>query len=201
MSWINIISYEAAEGMLKRLYDRIKNKEDNNIDNVMMVHSLRPHTLEGHLKLYKNALHHANNTLPKWYVESLGVYVSRLNHCDYCVEHHSAGLERLLEDEIEYNKVAHAIMSGELTNAFEGKYLVGMQYARQLTVNPVLLQPSKVDQLREHGFSDGEVLEINQIVSYFNYGNRTVLGLGVTTEGDILGLSPNSENEDDFTHQ
>ncbi len=201
MSWIDIISYEAAEGILKRLYDRIKNKEDNNIDNVMMVHSLRPHTLEGHLKLYKNALHHANNTLPKWYVESLGVYVSRLNHCDYCVDHHSAGLERLLEDDIEFNKVYHAIMTGELTNAFEGKYLVGMQYARQLTLNPALMQPSKIDQLREHGFSDGEVLEINQIVSYFNYGNRTVLGLGVTTEGDILGLSPNGEGEENFTHQ
>ena len=42
---------------------------------------------------------------------------------------------------------------------------------------------------------DGEILEVNQVVAYFCYANRTVLGLGVTTEGDIIGLSPN-ENDD-----
>jgi hypothetical protein len=36
---------------------------------------------------------------------------------------------------------------------------------------------------------------VNQVAAYFCYANRTVLGLGVTTEGDIVGLSPN-ENAD-----
>jgi hypothetical protein len=40
------------------------------------------------------------------------------------------------------------------------------------------------------GWDDGEVLEINQVTAYFNYANRTVLGLGINTEGDIIGLSP-----------
>jgi hypothetical protein len=34
----------------------------------------------------------------------------------------------------------------------------------------------------------GEILEVNQVASYFAYVNRTVVGLGVTTEGDILGF-------------
>ena len=54
-----------------------------------------------------------------------------------------------------------------------------------------------IDLLREHGFSDGEILELNQVASYFNYVNRTVLGLGVNTEGDILGLSPNDSTDPD----
>jgi uncharacterized protein YciW len=49
--------------------------------------------------------------------------------------------------------------------------------------------------LKAAGFSDSEILEINQVVSYFNYANRTVLGLGVNLDGDILGLSPN-DNDD-----
>ena len=65
MSWIRIISYSEATGKLKKLYDRIKGP-DNYIDNIMLVHSLRPNTLEGHMSLYKNTLHHANNTLAKW---------------------------------------------------------------------------------------------------------------------------------------
>ena len=52
MTWITTISYEDAEGALKRLYDRIKGP-DNNVDNIMMGHSLRPHTLQGHMALYK----------------------------------------------------------------------------------------------------------------------------------------------------
>ena len=47
MPWINTISYEDASGKLRRLYDRVKGP-NNNIDNIMMVHSLRHPTMEGH---------------------------------------------------------------------------------------------------------------------------------------------------------
>ena len=33
------------------------------------------------MKLYKNVLHHNSNTLPKWFLESIGMYVSLLNKC------------------------------------------------------------------------------------------------------------------------
>ena len=47
-----------------------------------------------------------------------------------------------------------------------------------------------------------KVLEINQVAAYFNYANRTVLGLGVSTKGDIIGLSPNnSDDENSWSHQ
>ncbi|MEJ2257516.1 MAG: hypothetical protein P8X98_11025 [Woeseiaceae bacterium] len=52
------------------------------------------------------------------------------------------------------------------------------------------MEPADVEALREAGWDDGEILEINQIVAYFNYANRTVEGLGVDTDGDILALSP-----------
>jgi uncharacterized protein YciW len=56
--------------------------------------------------------------------------------------------------------------------------------------------------LRKAGLSDGEILEINQVTAYFAYANRTVLGLGISTEGDILGLSPgNSDDPDDWSHR
>jgi uncharacterized protein YciW len=55
--------------------------------------------------------------------------------------------------------------------------------------------------MRAAGFDDGEILEINQVVAYFAYANRTVLGLGITTEGDVLGLSPgNAESPEDWSH-
>ena len=47
-----------------------------------------------------------------------------------------------------------------------------------------------IDELRAAGVDDGEILEANQIVAYFNYANRVLDGLGVTTVGDVLGTSP-----------
>jgi AhpD family alkylhydroperoxidase len=99
MTWIKTIPYSDATGWLKSLYNRIKGPNDN-VDNIMLAHSLRPHSMEGHLVLYKNVLHHTSNTLPKWYLECLGVYVSLLNRCDYCVDHHFQGLKRLLNDDL-----------------------------------------------------------------------------------------------------
>jgi len=40
------------------------------------------------------------------------------------------------------------------------------------------------------------------VVSYFNYVNRTFVGLGVNTDGDVLGLSPgNSDDPDNWSHE
>ena len=49
------------------------------------------------------------------------------------------------------------------------------------------MKKSDVDMLKELGVCDGEILEVNQITSYFNYVNRTINGLGVTTKGDTVG--------------
>ena len=75
MTWIRTISYPDAVGKLKTLYDHIKGPNDN-VDNIMMAHSLRPHTMEGHLAIYKHLLHHSANSLPKWFMECIGVYVT-----------------------------------------------------------------------------------------------------------------------------
>jgi len=201
MAWINTVPFGEASGKLKMLYERVTGP-DGNVDNIMMAHSLRPHSMEGHMAIYKNVLHHTGNTVPKWFLETLGVWVSRLNDCDYCVEHHFSGLRRLLNDDAKANALRSAIEARNVADAplDEGQKLA-MDYARQLTRDPGGMTQEIVIQLRVCGYTDGEILEINQVTAYFNYANRTVLGLGCSTKGDVLGLSPNnSENPDDWGH-
>jgi uncharacterized peroxidase-related enzyme len=208
--WINFVSYTASEGKLRTLYDRIKGPNDN-VDNIMMVHSLRPHSLEGHMVMYKNVLHHTSNSLPKWLLELTGVYVSLLNACGYCVEHHFNGLKRLLHDDARANTMRDALERdaleqgalghNEFSGVFDARETAILRYAEALTKTPASMTESRLQAMREVGLSDGEILEINQVVSYFAYANRTVLGLGVTTDGDILGLSPNASDGDDWKHQ
>lgn len=194
MSWIKTIDYDKAEGKLKRLYNRVKGP-DNNVDNVLKIHSLRPHTLEGHMVLYKAVLHHSGNTLPKWYLEALGCYVSHLNHCDYCFDHHFAGLQRLLNDDTKSKQFLVAVKNDAINTFFNTKYASGSSYAKKLTLDVQSVIEEDLTNLKDVGFSEGEILEVNQVVSYFNYVNRSVIGLGASTRGDILGLSP-SQNDD-----
>jgi uncharacterized peroxidase-related enzyme len=190
MSWIDIVTKERADGRLRELYERVAAPRGN-VDNVLQVHSLRPHTLEGHMALYKNVLHHSGNRLPKWLLETIGVYVSLLNGCTYCVEHHLAGLGRLLQDDNRLREIHRALETGVFEKAFGQREQPIFEYARQLTRLPGELREASIEKMRAAGLDDGEILEVNQVASYFAYVNRTVLGLGVTTDGDTLGLSPN----------
>ncbi|MCH8941828.1 MAG: peroxidase-related enzyme [Bacteroidetes bacterium] len=194
MSWIKEIDYNNADNQLKKLYDRVKGP-NNNVDNILTVQSLRPHSLLGHLTLYKNVLHNSNNTLPKWYLETIGVYISHLNKCTYCVDHHSEGLKRLLNNKSKFDSIINSIYQDNFNNSLKTNFRLGLLYSKKLTTSPSNIQENDIAELRDGGFTDGEILEINQVVSYFNYANRTVLGLGVNSKDDILGLSPNDSND------
>jgi uncharacterized peroxidase-related enzyme len=202
MPWIDTIPYAQSTGRLRRLYDRVKGPGDN-IDNVMMIHSLRPHSMEGHMALYKHVLHHSANTVAKSFLETIGVWVSRLNNCEYCVAHHFAGLRRMLGDQPRAAAVRTALETGKIeTGPFEPREMLALRYAEALTRAPASVTAAMVEGLRTAGYSDGEILEINQVTAYFCYANRTVLGLGCSTDGDVLGLSPNqSDDPGNWSHQ
>ena len=201
MTWITTIAYAAAAGRLKSLYDRVKGPGDT-IDAIMRAHSLRPHTMEGHMALYKYVLHHSANRTPKWFLETLGVHVSRLNGCAYCIDHHFAGVTRLVKDDARAQAIWRALETGQFEATFTAAQSAALHYAAVLTKTPTAVTEAMIDALRAAGLDDGMILEINQVIAYFAYANRTVLGLGVTTQGDILGLSPsNPDDADDWTHQ
>ena len=200
MTWITVIDFDKATGKLKELYERIKGP-DNNVDNIMMAHSLRPHSMEGHMALYKNVIHHPRNTLPKWLLEAAGVYVSLLNNCEYCVEHHYEGMRKLINNDQKSSDIRKSFELGDPGKVLNDTELAVIEYAIKLTHSPEKLMIGDIDHLREAGLEDGQILEINQVVAYFAYANRTVLGLGVNKSGDIIGLSPNDgEDIDNWNH-
>jgi uncharacterized peroxidase-related enzyme len=199
-AWIRLVPYAESEGPLRTLYDRVKGP-GGAIDNVMRAHSLRPHTMEGHSALYKAVLHHTGNTMPVWFLECLGIYTSLSNRCDYSVAHHFAGLSRLLADDARAQAIYKALAAAQPERAFAGKDLALLRYARKLTLEPQQMAESDIAALHEAGADDGEILEANQVCAYFNYSNRLLNGLGVTTAGDILGTSPpNTGSLDDWEH-
>ena len=155
------------------------------------------------MAIYKAVLHHHGNAIPKWFLETIGVYVSLLNGCGYCVEHHFSGLRRLLDNDARADAIRAALEADRVGDApLQAAEIAALDYSRALTCTPATMAEPMVSDLRAAGWSDGEILEINQVTAYFNYANRTVLGLGVSTVGDDLGLSPNnSDDPNDWSHR
>lgn len=157
------------------------------VDNVMRVHSLRPSTMRGHVVLYRAALHDDANTIPMWLQETISSYVSLLNDCDYSYANHWKNAAHLIGDAARAAEVESALQARRPEQAFTAAELALLRYAEKLTLTPGAMTEDDVAVLREAGIDDGEILEANQIISYFNYVNRSINGLGVTTVGDIVG--------------
>ena len=192
-AWIDMIAPENARGRLAELYERVTTPHGT-VDNVMRAHSLRPESLSGHLVLYKSVMHNEANTLPFWFLEAVATYVSLTNRCHYATAHHSANMRRLQDDETRAETMYAALACGQPERVFEGKELALLEYARKLTADVGSMCREDIDALHAAGADDGEILEVNQVCAYFNYSNRLLNGLGVTTEGDRIGYYKRRED-------
>lgn len=192
-AWIRMVPVARATGPLKQAYEKVKTPHGT-VDNVMRVHSLRPHTMEGHVALYRSVLHHPDNKLPLWFLECVAVATSLMNRCDYSLAHHWTNARNLLGDERRAGQILQALRAGAPERAFTGKELALIKYAQTLTRAPGEITRAAVDTCRAEGADDGEILEVNQVCAYFNYSNRVLNGLGVDTEGDTVGYYPNKKD-------
>lgn len=185
-AWIEMISDQDADGDVR---DALANARTphGTVDNVLRVHTLRPNTMRGHMALYRSVLHDESNTIPTWFQETIGTYVSLINDCPYSVANHWANAAHLIDNPGRSAAIDTALRARRPEDAFDGAELALLRYAEKLTVSPEKMEESDIAQLRDAGVNDGEILESNQIICYFNYVNRSINGLGVTTEGDVVG--------------
>jgi alkylhydroperoxidase family enzyme len=57
-----------------------------------------------------------------------------------------------------------------------------LEYVEKLTLAPWEMSQSDVVALREQGFSDSAILDINQVTGYYAFANRLADGLGIELE-------------------
>ena len=192
-AWIKMIPDDQADPELLAVL-KLARTPHGTVDNVMRVHSLRPNTMRGHVSLYRAALHDDANTLPQWLQETISSYVSILNDCPYSLANHWANARHLIDDEARAEMIEAALHNRTPEDALDGAELALLRYSEKLTSSPGAMVESDIEELRAAGVDDGQILEANQIVGYFNYVNRCLNGLGVTTEGDIVGYYSDTRN-------
>ena len=173
MPWIDYINEDEATGELIDIYDEIKKKRGK-LSNVMKIHSLNPDVIKKHMELYISIMF-GKSDLSRKDRELIAVVVSLINNCNYCIKHHAEALSHYWRDQEKLEKFIKDFNTFE----FSEKTQEMLKYVFQLTKSPDKICKNDIDKLKVKGFSDRDILDINLIVSYFNFVNRIVLGLGV----------------------
>ena len=60
------------------------------------------------------------------------------------------------------------------------------EFAEELTRTPAETQEEDLQTLRAQGFSDRDILDAVEVISYFNYINRVADGLGIDPEPEMM---------------
>jgi uncharacterized peroxidase-related enzyme len=94
------------------------------------------------------------------------------------MSHHGAGLLRLTHDAGLVEQLKVDWQTADLTPADRAM----LTYAVKLTREPWHIVEADVIALREAGFSDAAILDINQVTGYYAFVNRLADGLGVELE-------------------
>jgi uncharacterized peroxidase-related enzyme len=97
------------------------------------------------------------------------------------VRHHGAGLLRASKRP----DLVSSMKAGEIPAELPNRDKVMIEYSIRLTRNPSSISASDIVALRDYGFGDRAILEINLAAAYMNFVNRIALGMGVEPEGKI----------------
>lgn len=82
IAWIDSVTEDAAEGLLRELYDAERDKTIGAVDNILKVHALHPETMHAHIDLYRTVMY-GRSGVTRIEREMIGVVVSKINSCHY----------------------------------------------------------------------------------------------------------------------
>jgi uncharacterized peroxidase-related enzyme len=178
ISRLSVPKEQALPDDVTTLFDKLRNKPGF-VPNVYRAYSLRPQQLRGFIALY-DAIMTEESGLTKAEREMIAVAVSAQNHCFYCLTAHGAVLRVRSGDEVLADTIAANYRSADLTP----RQRAMLDLAVKITMASDTISDEDIAGLRDHGFSDEDIMDIVQTAALFNYSNRVA---------SALGLRPNHE--------
>ncbi len=171
--WIATVDVPEAEGVLAEAYAAQAAKLGH-VTELTQIGSLYPELVAARLKLYE-VVDATPSGVPEWLRRAVSLLTSALNGCLFCTVGH---IERLRAD--GYGELAEAI------EADPAGYRHGVEevdaildYARTLVTAPGNVTADEVARIRAAGWSDLDILDVNNLAAYYSYINRVASGLGL----------------------
>lgn len=178
MAFIDIIEPEEASGKLKEIYDDLRKKRGK-LAQIHKIQSLNPESIVGHMDLYMSIMF-SRSPLSRAQREMIAVVVSAANECRYCQLHHGTALMHYWKDQSKIDQLRTDFEQLDL----EEIDLELCRLAKELTLHPGGMDEQQIEPLKDLGVSDRGLLDAVLVISYFNFVNRMVQGLGVETDDE-----------------
>lgn len=177
MAFIDIIEPEDATGELKQIYEELEKKRGK-LAQIHKIQSLNPESITKHMDLYMSIMF-SHSPLSRAQREMMAVVVSAANDCEYCQLHHGEALNHYWKDPAKIEQLRADFKKVDL-NEIDIRLC---QLARTLTINPDYIDEDEhINPLKKLGLSDRAILDAVLVISYFNFVNRIVMGLGVESD-------------------
>jgi uncharacterized peroxidase-related enzyme len=189
MAWIETVPPEDVDGVLREAYDWQARKLGEPAAFTRLG-SLHPELVLERLRLYK-VVEGCPSGLPPQERALAAFVASSRNHTPHC----SSGL-RLKLDElgVDPELVGQLAAGDPHVCATDRRLDAILAYAAKLTSRPGAIKQADIAALRTAGLDDLEILDLNNIVAYYNYINRVANGFGlrvpIATAHEALGAVP-----------
>jgi uncharacterized peroxidase-related enzyme len=178
ISRLSVPQEHTLPGDVIALFEKMRGKPGF-VPNVYRAYSLRPQQLRGFIALYDSIMNDESG-LTKAEREMIAVAVSAQNHCFYCLMAHGAVLRVRSGDEVLADTIAANYRAADLTP----RQRAMLDLAVKITTASDTVSDEDIASLRDHGFSDEDIMDIVQTAALFNYSNRVA---------SALELRPNRE--------
>lgn len=193
-AWISTVPESDATGQLAEAY-QWQAASLGEPAEFTMLGSLYPAIVEERLRLYQ-AVERCPSGLDPIERQAAAWVVSLLNGTDHCASGLSLKLSSLGLDD----GAKQAILDNPAAvNTGQSRLDAVCGHAAKLTMRPTDMTLEDLDELRSHGLSDLDLLDLNNMVSYYNYINRVVMGLGLrstmSTTHEATKAVPAAERE------
>jgi len=171
--WIDTIPAADAEGSLADAY-AWQAASLGEPAEFTMLGSLYPAIVKSRLELYRT-VENCPSSLSQVERQAAAFVTSFLNGTDHC----ASGL-RLKLMSLGAGAAVQAIETSPETPATGDHRLDRIcAHAAKLTLSPTEMSADDLDDLRELGLDDLDLVDLNNMVAYYNYINRVVMGLGL----------------------
>lgn len=174
--WIATIDPERASGTLAEAY-RHQQEKIGRVTELTQIGSLYPDLVATRLRLYE-VVDATPSNIPNWARRAVALLTSVLNQCRFCTVGHT---QHLVDE--GYGALAEQIKH-DPDGATSGTPAVDalFAYTRLLVRSPGEVTQAAVVHLRQAGWKDLDILDVNNIAAYYSYINRVANGLGLTRE-------------------
>lgn len=137
------------------------------IPNVLQAHAFDIEKLNSFAALYNNLML-ADSGLSKLEREMIGVAVSSINKCFYCLTAHGAAVRQLSGNPILGEMM---VMNWRVAD-LDARQTAMLGFAEHVTTASATIEESDRQALRDVGFNERDIWDIANVAAFYNMTNR-----------------------------